>query len=446
MGVSITSVKGREVIDSRGNPTVQAVVVLSDGSIGSTAVPSGASTGSLEAVELRDGDPSRYSGLGVLRAVEHIDTEIAECVLKRDPFEQSKIDSELIDLDGTPNKSRLGANAILGVSLAIARACACSARLPLYGYLARMFGGGAGECVLPVPQMNILNGGVHADNRVDFQEFMILPVGSTSIADAVRVGADVFHTLRIILKQNGLSTGVGDEGGFAPEVGSNEHAIEIVLEAITQAGYRPGLDVYLGLDVASSEFFRDGRYCLEGDGQTYTSEEFVQLIMNWIERYPILTIEDAMAEDDWEGWELITRVVGDRIQLTGDDLFVTNPKILKKGIDRKIANSVLIKVNQIGTLSETFEAICMAKAADYGVTISHRSGETEDTTIADLAVATGAGQIKAGSLCRSERVSKYNRLMMIEEELGSTASFAGLKGFPHYKKGGPTSKPPTSSG
>ncbi|MCH2348199.1 MAG: phosphopyruvate hydratase, partial [Pseudomonadales bacterium] len=273
-----------------------------------------------------------------------------------------------------------------------------------------------------------------------------LPVVSTSIADAVRVGADVFHTLRLILKQNGLSTGGGDEGGFAPEVGSNEHAIEIVLEAITQAGYRPGLDVYLGLDVASSEFFRDGRYCLEGDGQTYTSEEFVQLIMNWIERYPILTIEDAMAEDDWEGWELITRVVGDRIQLTGDDLFVTNPKILKKGIDRKIANSVLIKVNQIGTLSETFEAICMAKAADYGVTISHRSGETEDTTIADLAVATGAGQIKAGSLCRSERVSKYNRLMMIEEELGSTASFAGLKGFPHYKKGGPTSKPPTSSG
>lgn len=444
MSVRIASVTGREVIDSRGNPTIQAVVVLSDGSIGSAAVPSGASTGSLEAVELRDGDPSRYSGLGVLRAVENVNTEISECVFKLNPFEQSAIDNALIDLDGTANKSRLGANAILGVSLAIARASACSTKQPLYGYLRQIFGGG--DWVLPVPQMNILNGGAHADNRVDFQEFMILPVGSTSISDAVRVGADVFHTLRRILKQMGLNTGVGDEGGFAPEIGSNEQAIETVLEAITQAGYTPGVDVCLGLDVASSEFFRDGQYCLEGDGQTYTSGEFVQLIMDWIERYPILTIEDAMAEDDWDGWELITRAVGNRIQLTGDDLFVTNPRIFEKGIDRKIANSILIKVNQIGTLSETFEAIHMAKAANYGVTISHRSGETEDTTIADLAVATGAGQIKTGSLCRSERVSKYNRLMMIEEELGSTASFAGLSGFPHCKTSGSTSKPPTSSG
>ena len=444
MSVRIASVTGREVIDSRGNPTIQAVVVLSDGSIGSAAVPSGASTGSLEAVELRDGDPSRYSGLGVLRAVENVNTEISECVFKLDPFEQSAIDNALIDLDGTANKSRLGANAILGVSLAIARASACSTKQPLYVYLRQIFGGG--DWVLPVPQMNILNGGAHADNRVDFQEFMILPVGSTSISDAVRVGADVFHTLRRILKQMGLNTGVGDEGGFAPEIGSNEQAIETVLEAITQAGYTPGVDVCLGLDVASSEFFRDGQYCLEGDGQTYTSGEFVQLIMNWIERYPILTIEDAMAEDDWDGWELLTRAVGNRIQLTGDDLFVTNPRIFEKGIDRKIANSILIKVNQIGTLSETFEAIHMAKAADYGVTISHRSGETEDTMIADLAVATGAGQIKTGSLCRSERVSKYNRLMMIEEELGSTASFAGLSGFPHCKTSGSTAKPPTSSG
>lgn len=444
MSVRIASVTGREVIDSRGNPTIQAVVVLSDGSIGSAAVPSGASTGSLEAVELRDGDPSRYSGLGVLRAVENVNTEISECVFKLNPFEQSAIDNALIDLDGTANKSRLGANAILGVSLAIARASACSTKQPLYVYLRQIFGGG--DWVLPVPQMNILNGGAHADNRVDFQEFMILPVGSTSISDAVRVGADVFHTLRRILKQMGLNTGVGDEGGFAPEIGSNEQAIETVLEAITQAGYTPGVDVCLGLDVASSEFFRDGQYCLEGDGQTYTSGEFVQLIMNWIERYPILTIEDAMAEDDWDGWELITRAVGNRIQLTGDDLFVTNPRIFEKGIDRKIANSILIKVNQIGTLSETFEAIHMAKAADYGVTISHRSGETEDTMIADLAVATGAGQIKTGSLCRSERVSKYNRLMMIEEELGSTASFAGLSGFPHCKTSGSTAKPPTSSG
>ena len=444
MSVRIASVTGREVIDSRGNPTIQAVVVLSDGSIGSAAVPSGASTGSLEAVELRDGDPSRYSGLGVLRAVENVNTEISECVFKLDPFEQLAIDNALIDLDGTANKSRLGANAILGVSLAIARASACSTKLPLYSYLRQIFGDEG--WVLPVPQMNILNGGAHADNRVDFQEFMILPVGSTSISDAVRVGADVFHTLRRILKQMGLNTGVGDEGGFAPEIGSNEQAIETVLEAITQAGYTPGVDVCLGLDVASSEFFRDGQYCLEGDGQTYTSGEFVQLIMDWIERYPILTIEDAMAEDDWEGWELITRAVGNRIQLTGDDLFVTNHRIFEKGIDRKIANSILIKVNQIGTLSETFEAIHMAKAADYGVTVSHRSGETEDTTIADLAVATGAGQIKTGSLCRSERVSKYNRLMMIEEELGSTASFAGLSGFPHCKTSGSTSKPPTSSG
>ena len=444
MSVRIASVTGREVIDSRGNPTIQAVVVLSDGSIGSAAVPSGASTGSLEAVELRDGDPSRYSGLGVLRAVENVNTEISECVLKLDPFGQSAIDNALIDLDGTANKSRLGANAILGVSLAIARASACSIKLPLYGYLGQIFGDR--EWILPVPQMNILNGGAHADNRVDFQEFMILPVGSTSIAGAVRVGADVFHTLRKILKQMGLNTGVGDEGGFAPEIGSNERAIEIVLEAITQAGYTPGVDVCLGLDIASSEFFRDGRYCLEGDGQTYTSGEFVQLIIDWIERYPILTIEDAMAEDDWDGWELITRAVGNRIQLTGDDLFVTNPRIFEKGIDRKIANSILIKVNQIGTLTETFEAIHMAKAADYGVTISHRSGETEDTTIADLAVATGAGQIKTGSLCRSERVSKYNRLMMIEEELGSTASFAGLSGFPHCKTSGSTSRTPTSSG
>ncbi len=444
MGVRIVSVKGREVIDSRGNPTVQAVVVLSDGSIGSTAVPSGASTGSLEAVELRDGDPSRYSGLGVLRAVENINTEIAECVLKLDPFEQSTIDNALIDLDGTTNKSRLGANAILGVSLAIARASACSTKLPLYDYLGQVFGDG--EYVLPVPQMNILNGGAHADNSVDFQEFMILPTGTNSIADAVRVGADVFRTLRKILKQKGLNTGVGDEGGFAPEMGSNEQAIEVVLEAIIQAGYTPGVDVCLGLDVASSEFFHDGQYCLKGDGRTYTSEEFAQLIMEWIDRYPILTIEDAMAEDDWDGWELITRATDDRIQLTGDDLFVTNPGIFEKGIDRKIANSILIKVNQIGTLTEAFEAIRIAKAANYGVTISHRSGETEDTTIADLAVATGAGQIKTGSLCRSERVSKYNRLMVIEEELGPTALYAGLDGFPHCKRRCSASKASIFSG
>ena len=440
----ITSVTGHEIIDSRGNPTVKAIAILSDGSIGSATVPSGASTGSLEAVEIRDGDPLRYSGLGVLRAVENINTEISKCISILDPFDQTAIDSALIDLDGTTNKSRLGANAILGVSLAIARACASSVKKSLYVYLGQIFGNE--EWILPVPQINILNGGAHADNRVDFQEFMIVPLGMSSFAEAVRVGADVFHTLRRKLKQMGMNTSVGDEGGFAPEIGSNEQAIEAVLEAISQAGYTPGLDVWLGLDVASSEFFRDGQYILEGDGQAYSSEEFLQLILDWVERYPILTIEDPMAENDWSGWENITQAVGNRVQLTGDDLFVTNPRILAKGIDRKVANSILIKVNQIGTLSETFEAIRLAKAADYGVTISHRSGETEDTTIADLAVATGAGQIKTGSLCRSERVAKYNRLMLIEEELGPNTIFSGLSGFPHLRMDDSRLKPSKYTG
>ncbi len=420
----ILDVRGREILDSRGNPTVEADVVLASGVVGRAAVPSGASTGTREAIELRDGDPKRYLGKGVRRAVENVNGEIRDALKGREVTDQAGIDQTMIDLDGTPNKGRLGANAMLAVSLAAARAAAQEARVPLYRYI-----GGEGPFQLPVPMMNIINGGAHADNNVDMQEFMILPVGASSMADAIRYGAEVFHALKKVLHGRKLNTAVGDEGGFAPDLPSNEAAVEVILEAIEQAGYTAGKDIYLGLDVASSEFYRDGRYELASEGKKLSSAEFVDYLAAWVDKYPIITIEDGMAENDWDGWKLLTDRLGERVQLVGDDLFVTNTAILQEGIDKNIANAILIKLNQIGTLTETLAAIDMAYRAGYAAVVSHRSGETEDSTIADLAVATTATQIKTGSLSRSDRVAKYNQLLRIEEELQGRASYAGRGAF-----------------
>jgi len=417
---AIANVHAREILDSRGNPTVEADVVLSSGALGRAAVPSGASTGSREAIELRDGDPKRYGGKGVRKACAHVNGEIKKLLHGRDARDQAAIDNAMIELDGTENKSRLGANAILAVSLACARAAADDAKLPLYRYLQPK-----GPYVMPVPMMNIINGGAHADNNIDFQEFMILPVGAASFAEALRLGTEVFHALKRVLKGKRLNTAVGDEGGFAPDLASNEAGLTVILEGIEAAGYRPGVDIALGMDVASSEFYRDGVYALESTAQRLTSAQFVDLLADWSQKYPIVTIEDGCAENDWDGWATLTRRLGQRVQLVGDDLFVTNSKILREGIARGIGNSILIKVNQIGTLTETLDAIATARKAGYTAVISHRSGETEDSIIADLAVATGAGQIKTGSLSRSDRVAKYNQLLRIEEELGSAARFPG---------------------
>jgi enolase len=420
----ISEVRALEVLDSRGNPTVAVDVVLESGAVGSAMVPSGASTGSREAIELRDGDKARYLGKGVTQAVANVNGELRAAVVGLDAADQPALDRKMIELDGTDNKARLGANAILGVSLAAARASAAEAGRPLYSHLNK-----SGEFILPVPMMNIINGGAHADNSVDMQEFMILPVGAPSFREALRYGAEVFHALKKVLSDRGLATGVGDEGGFAPNLPSNESAIEVILEAIAKAGYQAGKDIFLGLDVASSEFYEDGHYNLESEGKKFTSEQFVDYLAAWVDKYPIISIEDGLAEGDWHGWGIITDKLGSRIQLVGDDLFVTNPAILKQGIEAKVANSILIKVNQIGTLTETLEAIAMAHAAGYTSVMSHRSGETEDTTIADLAVATGTGQIKTGSLSRSDRVAKYNRLLKIEAELGDKARYAGKSAF-----------------
>jgi len=420
----IKDIKAREVLDSRGNPTVEAEVILASGASGSAMVPSGASTGEREAIELRDGDKNRYLGKGVTKAVNNVLTEIKAAVVGMDSEDQSAIDNKMIALDGTETKARLGANAMLAVSLASARASANEEGLPLYKYLNK-----TGEFIMPVPMMNIINGGSHADNSVDLQEFMILPVGAPNFKEAIRYGAEVFHNLAKVLKSKGLATTVGDEGGFAPNLSSNEEAISVILQAIEQAGYKPGVDIYLGLDAAASEYYHDGIYDLASENKTYTSAAMVDFLADWVSKYPIISIEDGFDENDWDGWKLMTDKMGGKIQLVGDDLFVTNPKILKKGIDQKIANSILIKVNQIGTLTETLAAVEMAHAAGYTAVMSHRSGETEDTTIADLAVATGTGQIKTGSLSRSDRVAKYNRLMKIEEELGSQAFYAGRSAF-----------------
>ena len=420
----IVDVKALEVLDSRGNPTVAVDVILESGAVGSAMVPSGASTGSREAIELRDGDKSRYLGKGVTKAVANVNGELRSAVIGVDAADQKALDKKMIDLDGTDNKGRLGANAILGVSLAAARASALEAGKPLYAYL-----NSDNEYILPVPMMNIINGGAHADNSVDMQEFMILPVGAPNFREAIRYGAEVFHALKKVLHDRGLATGVGDEGGFAPNLPSNESAIEVILEAISNAGYVAGKDIFLGLDVASSEFYKDGLYHLESEGKKFTSEEFVDYLAAWVDKYPIISIEDGLAEGDWHGWGIMTYKLGDKIQIVGDDLFVTNPAILKKGIEAKVANSILIKVNQIGSLTETLEAIDMAHAADYTTVMSHRSGETEDSTIADLAVATRSGQIKTGSLSRSDRIAKYNRLLKIEAELGPKAKYAGKSAF-----------------
>jgi len=422
----ISEVLGREILDSRGNPTVEADVVLEKGGRGRAAVPSGASTGALEAVELRDGEAGRYLGKGVRRAVEAVNGELRDVALGRDGRDQQGLDAALIDCDGSDNKSRLGANAILAVSLATAKAAADSVDEPLFRYLA----GTASPLGMPVPMMNILNGGAHADNSVDLQEFMILPVGAPSMAEAIRYGAETFHALKKVLKNRGLATGVGDEGGFAPDLLSNEAALETIIEAIDQAGYRPGREIVLGLDAASSEIYRDGRYHLASEGVSYDAEDFVDYLAGLVERYPIVSLEDGMAEDDWDGWAVLTRRLADRVQLVGDDLFVTNTRILQRGIDSGTANSILIKPNQIGTLTETVSAIDMAVNADYSAVISHRSGETEDATIADLGVATAAGQIKTGAVCRSDRVAKYNQLLRIEGALGSAARYLGKEAFP----------------
>ena len=421
---AIVDVIAREILDSRGNPTVEADVLLESGVLGRAAVPSGASTGSREAIELRDGDKSRYLGKGVLRAVENVNTEIAEAILGLDVEEQHLLDATMIDLDGTENKSRLGANAMLAVSLACARAAAEDVRLPLYRYL-----GGAGPMHLPVPMMNIVNGGAHANNNVDIQEFMIIPAGVKSFREALRCGAEVFHTLKKLLDKAGHPTTVGDEGGFAPNFKSNEEALKFIVEAIGAAGYTPGSDVLIGLDCASTEFYKDGRYVLESEGLKLTSAEFTDYLAAWVDKYPIVSIEDGCAEDDWHGWVLQTQKLGKRIQLVGDDLFVTNAKTLREGIQKNVANSILIKVNQIGTLSETFDAIETAKRAGYTAVISHRSGETEDAFIADLAVGSNALQIKTGSLSRSDRIAKYNQLLRIEEELAERARYPGKEAF-----------------
>ena len=419
----IADIVAREIIDSRGNPTVEADVILTSGAVGRAAVPSGASTGSREAVELRDGDKKRYLGKGVLKAVRNCNTVIRAALLKRDAREQEDIDARLIALDGTENKSRLGANALLAVSLATAHAAAEDTDQSLWRYLAR-----GRKPVMPVPMMNVINGGAHADNSLDVQEFMILPVGARSFSHALQQGAEIFHTLKGILKGKKLTTAVGDEGGFAPDLASNEAALKLLLQAIEKAGYRPGRDIYLGLDVASSEFYKRGRYELEG--RAFTAAQFARYLTKLVEKYPIITIEDGMAEGDWQGWSALTQVLGKRCQLVGDDLFVTNSKILADGIRAGVANSILIKVNQIGTLTETLEAIEMATGAGYSAVISHRSGETEDTTIADIAVATAATQIKTGSMSRSDRIAKYNQLLRIEEELGGKVRYAGREAFP----------------
>jgi enolase len=420
----IVDIKAREILDSRGNPTLEADVILASGNIGSAMVPSGASTGEREAIELRDGDKSRYLGKGVLKAVEYVNTEIRAVVVGMDAADQTAVDKAMMDLDGTANKGRIGANAILSVSLAIARASALEAGVPLYRYLNT-----SGKFIMPVPMMNIINGGSHADNSVDLQEFMILPVGAPTFREAIRYGAEVFHNLAKVLKAKGLATTVGDEGGFAPDLSSNEEAIEVILEAIVNAGYKPGVDIFLGMDAAASEFYKDGNYELSSEGKTLSAAQMTDLFADWVEKYPIISIEDGLYENDWTGWKELTDRVGDQIQLVGDDLFVTDPATLKDGIAKGVANSILIKVNQIGTLTETLDAINTAHAADYTAVVSHRSGETEDTTIADLCVAMGTGQIKTGSLSRSDRVAKYNRLMKIEEELGADAIYAGRSAF-----------------
>ncbi len=417
---AIVDVVAREILDSRGNPTIEADVVLESGVSGRAGVPSGASTGSKEAIELRDGDQARYFGKGVTKAVEHVNTEICEAVLGLDATEQGLIDRTLIDLDGTDNKSRLGANALLAVSCAVAKAAADECSLPLYRYL-----GGAGEMQLPVPLMNVINGGAHANNRIDLQEFMLVPLGAPTFREAVRYGAEVFHTLKKMIDARGMPTTVGDEGGFAPDLPSNEAALQLLVEAIDKAGYTPGTDIALAVDCAASEFHRDGAYRLEAENRALTAREFADVLAAWCDKYPIVSIEDGMAEDDWEGWKYLTERLGKRVQLVGDDLFVTNTKILREGIDKGVANSILIKINQIGTLSETFAAITMANRAGYTAVVSHRSGETEDSIIADIAVGTNAGQIKTGSLSRSDRIAKYNQLLRIEEDLGDAASYPG---------------------
>ena len=422
---AIVDIVGREILDSRGNPTVECDVLLESGVMGRAAVPSGASTGSREAIELRDGDTARYGGKGVLKAVEHINTEISEAVLGLDASEQAFLDKTMIDLDGTENKSRLGANAMLAVSMAVARAAAEESGLPLYRYF-----GGMNGTQLPVPMMNVINGGAHANNSLDLQEFMIVPVGASSFREALRQGAEVFHALKKIIDGKGMSTAVGDEGGFAPSVDNHEAAIQLILQAISDAGYTPGQEIVLALDCAASEFYKDGHYVLAGEGGLkLNAAGWTDMLATWVDKYPIISIEDGMAEGDWDGWKLLTERLGQKVQLVGDDLFVTNTKILKEGIDKHIANSILIKINQIGTLTETFQAIEMAKRAGYTAVISHRSGETEDSTIADIAVGTNAGQIKTGSLSRSDRMAKYNQLLRIEEDLGDMAEYPGRAAF-----------------
>ncbi|PYX81932.1 MAG: phosphopyruvate hydratase [Acidobacteria bacterium] len=420
---TISEITAREILDSRGNPTVEAEVFLADGSSGRAAVPSGASTGEYEAIELRDGDHKRYLGKGVLRAVENVNGEIAQALAGFDAAKQRALDQKMIELDGTENKARLGANALLAVSMAATRACAAAFQMPLYRYI-----GGAAANTLPVPMMNILNGGAHADNNVDFQEFMVMPVGAGSFSESLRWGVEVFHTLKGVLKKRGYNTAVGDEGGFAPSLKSNVEAIEVVLEAIQQAGYKPGEEIAIALDPAASEFYQDGRYIFKkSDRSAKSSEEMVRFWAKWVRDYPIVSIEDGLAEDDWDGWKMLSDEMGGKIQLVGDDLFVTNTQRLQEGIDKGVANSILIKVNQIGTVSETLDAIDLARRSRYASVISHRSGETEDTFIADLAVATGAGQIKTGSASRTDRIAKYNQLLRIEKELGGSARFLGLK-------------------
>jgi len=425
----IVDIRGREILDSRGNPTVEADVVTADGAIGRAVAPSGASTGSREALELRDGDKARYLGKGVLQAVKNVTGELNGAISGMEVSDQEALDRKMIELDGTENKDRLGANAILAVSLAAAHAAAQESAQPLYRYLS------PGPYRMPVPMMNIINGGAHADNSVDIQEFMILPTGAPSVREAVRYGAEVFHALKSVLKGRGLNTAVGDEGGFAPNLPSNEAAVEVIMEAIEKVGFKLGSDMHLGLDVASSEFYKDGMYDLASEGRKFDAAGFVDYLAALADQYPIISIEDGMDESDWEGWKLLTEKLGDRIQLVGDDLFVTNTKILQRGIDNSIANSILIKFNQIGTLTETMQAISMAHDAGYSAVISHRSGETEDTTIADLVVAANTGQIKTGSLCRSDRVAKYNQLMRIEDQLGAEAVYAGMGAFPAGIKG-----------
>ena len=421
---AIVDIVGREIMDSRGNPTVECDVLLESGVMGRAAVPSGASTGSREAVELRDGDSKRYFGKGVMQACENINTEISEAIMGLDASEQAFLDHTLIDLDGTDNKARLGANATLAVSMAVAKAAAEESGLPLYRYF-----GGSGAMQMPVPMMNVINGGAHADNNLDLQEFMIIPVGATSFRESIRYGAEVFHTLKKILHDKKLTTAVGDEGGFAPSVENHEAAIKLILQAIEQAGYEPGTQIALGLDCAASEFYKDGKYHLSGEGLSLSSSDFTNLLASWCDKYPIISIEDGMAENYWDGWATLTQALGKKVQLVGDDLFVTNTKILKEGIEKNIANSILIKINQIGTLTETFAAIEMAKRAGYTAVISHRSGETEDSTIADIAVGCNALQIKTGSMSRSDRMAKYNQLLRIEEDLGDVASYPGRSAF-----------------